>query len=78
MQAAPAESRSPGRVVRSAREAASLTREELARRSRVSTSTVARLELSDRLPNTHALIRIAAQLDVGVADLLPSPTEAAS
>jgi transcriptional regulator with XRE-family HTH domain len=71
MKAAPGESQSPGRQIRSARERAGLTREELARRAQVSTSTVARLELADRLPNTHALVRIVAQVDVAITDLLP-------
>jgi transcriptional regulator with XRE-family HTH domain len=70
---------SPGRVIRSAREAAGLTREELAREAQVSTSTVARLELRDRLPNALALARIAARVGVPISSLLPkSPERVAS
>lgn len=61
---------SPGRLVRAARERADLTREELAREAQVSTSTIARLELKDRLPNALALARIAGRVGVPVTDLL--------
>lgn len=71
MQAAADES-SPGRLIRTARERANLTREELARKAQVSTSTVARLELNDRLPNALALARIAGRVGVPVAELLPA------
>lgn len=63
---------SPGRLVRAARERADLTREELARDAQVSTSTIARLELKDRLPNALALARIAGRVGVPVTDLLPA------
>lgn len=62
--------------MRDARERAGLTREEAARLAQVSTSTLARLELADRLPNAMALARIAAQVGVPVADLFPT-TDAA-
>lgn len=58
--------------MRDARERAGLTREEAARLAGVSTSTLARLELNDRLPNAGALARIAARVGVPVADLFPS------
>lgn len=66
----------PGQIVRSARESAGLTREQLALRAGVSTSTIARLELADRLPKAHGLGRIAAVLDVPVASLLVEPVAA--
>lgn len=62
-------------MIRASREQSGLTREELARDSKVSTSTVARLELNDRLPNALALARIAARVGVAVTDLLPSSRE---
>lgn len=62
---------SPGYKIRSAREAAGLTREEFARQARVSTSMVARLELRDQLPNSYSLGRIAALAGIPVTDLLP-------
>lgn len=63
---------SPGQVIRAAREDAGLSREKLAYETGVSTSTLARLELRNRLPNALALARIAARVGVSVADLLPS------
>jgi transcriptional regulator with XRE-family HTH domain len=72
------DARSPGRVIRAARERAELTREELAREAQVSTSTVARLELKDRLPNALALARIAARVGVPVSALLPKSPERVS
>lgn len=62
----------PGRKVRQAREALGLSREALAYESDVSTSTVARLELYERLPATLPLARIAARLQLRVDDLLPA------
>ena len=77
MQAASPE-RSPGRLIRAAREAADLTRENLAHETGVSTSTIARLELKDQIPNVLALTRIAGRLGIPVVDLLPEPERVAS
>lgn len=68
---------SPGAVVREAREKLPLSREKLASQVGVSTSTIARLENRDRLPNVAALVRIAATVGVSVAELLPAPEQAA-
>lgn len=59
-----------GLRVRLLREQKGLTREQLALAASVSTSTVARLELQDRLPSTSNTLRIAAALDVEVGHLL--------
>lgn len=67
---APTDADSPGQVIRAAREELDLTREELARDAQVSTSTVARLELNNRLPNALALARISTRVGVPLADLL--------
>jgi transcriptional regulator with XRE-family HTH domain len=63
--------RSPGLIIRTAREALGLSRDEFAHQARVSTSMVARLELRNQLPNTNALHRIAARAGVPLVDLLP-------
>lgn len=60
-----------GAVVRTRREEIGLTREALALRSEVSTSTLARLELKDHIPSARALARIAAAINVPLATLLP-------
>lgn len=63
-----------GARARRLREDRGLTREQLAARSGVSTSTVARLELGTGLPGTAAILQIASALNVNVAELLePSP-----
>jgi transcriptional regulator with XRE-family HTH domain len=68
----------PGERIRTAREAVGLSRERLAYEAEVSTSTVARLELSSRLPNALALARIAARVGVPIADLIPGGTAPSS
>lgn len=68
---------SPGQVIRAARQRTGLSRERLAVEAGVSTSTIARLETRERLPNIAALVRIAERVNVHVADLLPAPKSAA-
>ncbi len=60
----------PGQVVRKAREGRGLSRPTLADRAGVSISTVARLELNDRLPSARALARIARVVGVDLDALL--------
>lgn len=57
--------------LRDARERRGLTREQLAVRAEISTSTIARIELNDHLPGAAALARLADVLGVSVHDLLP-------
>ena len=64
-----------GTRARNLRERAGLTREQLGRNAKVSTSTVARLELSDKLPGTANMMRIAAALGVGVNDIIGTGKE---
>lgn len=59
----------PGAQVRQRREELGLTREKLAFTAEVSTSTVARLELSDKLPGIAGLIRISRVLGLSLDDL---------
>jgi XRE family transcriptional regulator, fatty acid utilization regulator len=59
-----------GELVRDRREAVDLTRKELARRVGTSTSTIARLELSDHAPRVRTLTAIAAALDIPLSDLM--------
>lgn len=47
-----------------------LTREELARRAGVSTSTIARFELDDKLPNGMYLLQVAQAVDTTVEHLV--------
>jgi transcriptional regulator with XRE-family HTH domain len=56
--------------LRSAREAAGLTREQLAYEARTSVSTIARIELSGHLPNFRILDAIARVLNVAVTDIV--------
>lgn len=56
--------------LRRAREAANLSREVLAVRAGVSSSTVARIELGGYLPRLGTLSRIAEVLNISVSDLL--------
>lgn len=53
------------------REQLSLTRERLALQAGTSTSTIARLELSDHVPNPRAVVAIAHVLGLPVEALLP-------
>lgn len=55
--------------LRSAREAAELTREALADLAGVSVSTIARTELEGHLPNVKAVQAMADALHLSVADL---------
>lgn len=57
--------------LRQAREAAGLTREELARQAMTSTSTIARIELNGHLPNAMTMAAIARALGTTVDSLLP-------
>jgi len=57
--------------LRTAREAAGLTREELARRAETSTSTIARMELQGHTPGGRVIANISAALDISPAQLLP-------
>jgi transcriptional regulator with XRE-family HTH domain len=66
----------PGQRIRSAREALDLTRPELATAARVSVSTIARLELNDRLPSALATARIARAVEVPLEQLLDEPAQA--
>lgn len=59
----------PGTQVRDRREQLGLTREKLAYKADVSTSTVARLELADKLPGTGGLIRISRILGLSLDEL---------
>ena len=59
----------PGTRVRQRREEVGLSREKLAFKANVSSSTVARLELSDKLPGSAALIRIAQTLGLSLDEL---------
>lgn len=59
-----------GSWVRQRREAAGLTREQLAAKAGTSTSTVTRLERHSQAPKAPALVGIATALEVSVDDLL--------
>lgn len=59
-------------MVRSRRTDRGISREKLAREVGVSTSTIVRLERDNKLPNAHALVRVAARLDLSVEALLTS------
>jgi transcriptional regulator with XRE-family HTH domain len=59
-----------GKTARSRREQLGISREKLAYRASVSTSTIVRLENEDRLPNALILAAIAAELDVTSSYLL--------
>jgi transcriptional regulator with XRE-family HTH domain len=65
--------KSIGAKVRSEREAIGQSREQLAYRAGVSTSTMLRLENLDRIPKTVTFKRIADELGTTV-DALLSPT----
>lgn len=67
-----------GSQVRRRREELGLTREMLAHNSGVSTSTVARLELDDKLPSAEGLARIARQLGISLDGLLGAKIAEAS
>ncbi|WP_390623417.1 helix-turn-helix domain-containing protein [Subtercola endophyticus] len=68
-----------GASLRSAREQIGLTREELARQAKTSTSTIARMELNGHVPNGTTLVRIAAVLGLSADTILPTtPNVAAS
>lgn len=56
--------------LRSAREAAGISREKLAQLSETSTSTIARIELQGHVPNGATMVRLAAALGVTVDSLL--------
>lgn len=63
-------------ILRSAREALGLTREELARRARTSTSTVARIELNGHLPNSGTIRRLADVLNLSADELIDADAAA--
>ena len=63
--------------LRTAREAAGLTREELARRANTSTSTIARMELKGHLPSGAAIAKIASVLGIQATELLTEAADAA-
>jgi transcriptional regulator with XRE-family HTH domain len=68
-----------GNRVRKRREELGLTRERLAIVADVSTSMIARLELSNRLPGTERLVRIARVLGISLDDeLLDGPEQASA
>lgn len=64
----------PGERVRERREELGLSREQLAQTSKLSTSTIARLELSGKLPNAAGLIRISRALDISLDELVERAT----
>lgn len=53
------------------REARGLTREQLAYRSGVSSSTIVRIELKGQMPSAAKLVRLARELDVKLGELEP-------
>ena len=55
--------------MRQRREALGITREQLGRAAGVSVSTIARLELSDKLPTTGNLLKIARVLDLSLDEV---------
>lgn len=59
-----------GQKLRELREQANKSREWIAVQSSVSTSTIARWELSGKVPNIEAVTRIAATLAVSSSELL--------
>ena len=65
-----------GTRVRERREELGISRERLAYEAAVSVSTVTRLELSDQLPNTASLLRIARVIDLTLDEIVAD--EAAS
>jgi transcriptional regulator with XRE-family HTH domain len=67
-----------GSRVRKRREDLGLTRERTAIDAGVSVSTLARLELSDKLPRTESLIEIARRLDISIDELLDADTKAST
>jgi len=62
--------------LRTEREAAGLTREQLALKAETSTSTITRMELSGHIPSALAVARIAKVLNVPTDYLLPPTTPA--
>lgn len=67
----------PGQIVRQRRVEIGLSRERLAREVDLSTSTIVRLELGDKLPNALALRRISSRLELSIDDLVTDPAQAA-
>lgn len=59
-----------GKSLRNAREAAGLTREQLALKAGTSTSTIARIELDGHIPSGVTLIGISDALDITLDSLL--------
>lgn len=60
---------SSGTRVRQRREELGITREQLGHAAGVSVSTIARLELSDKLPTTGNLLKIARVLDLSLDEV---------
>ena len=67
-----------GTKVRDRREQLGISREKLAATADVSTSTVARLELENRIPSTINLLRIARVIDLTLDDLMSDELEASA
>lgn len=57
-------------LVRDRRDSLGLTRPQLAERSGVSPSTIARLELQGHVPSVRALAALAAALDLPIESLV--------
>jgi len=62
--------RTPGQRLREAREAAGLSRAQLAHQSGVAARTIARVELENRLPRVERLQALARALGVTTTELL--------
>ncbi len=64
-----------GRLVRSHRERAQLTQDELARRVGMTRTSITNIESGRQKVQIHTLYQIARSLEVSPNALLPSPTE---
>lgn len=62
-------SKTPGQLVRQGRLHTGLSRERLAAKANVSVSTIARLELSDRIPSLRILATICELIAVPIVDV---------
>lgn len=63
-----------GTIARSRREELGFTRAQLASRAGISISTIDRLELHDKVPGAQNLVRLAAELQISLDELLRSET----
>jgi transcriptional regulator with XRE-family HTH domain len=59
----------PGQLVRQSRTRSGITRERLAFECGTSVSTIARLELNDRIPSLRILTAICEHIDISLADI---------